>query len=464
MLVRRTPLREDEGFTLVEVLAGISILALIMGTIAAALIVGLRTTDETTERMNESHDAQISSAYLGNDVQSAASVAVAGGGGTCADPTTIVTFRYSDGREAVYACGPSGGETRVTRTFDGETVVLAHFAAAAKPTVTCSPSCSSTPDRVDITFTEASGYAFTLTGSRRAFNPGGTQPGAGGTADVTLFVLGAGTQNTPLWVSGGCPPGQINNPGLPEHEQCTEDTEAGKLTTPHLTVKGNLYVNVAMNGAVRLSGLRSQEKLRIDNGDFKILQGGTCLGCTVKTVVCPACTSFPYGSYFPALLDPLRFMSPPQPGPGVYVHTGTLTINGPTTLPAGIHILKAGMNVGGNAVVSVSGSGGIMFYNEAGSINFAGGSRFDLPAYQSAPYRNILIFQARSNTNELSLSGGTSVSSRFGGIIYAPNASRVVLGSGGANLEVTAVIAQGIKVIGDTQVTIGPPVTVTIPA
>ncbi len=56
------------------------------------------------------------------------------------------------------------------------------------------------------------------------------------------------------------------------------------------------------------------------------------------------------------------------------------------------------------------------------------------------------------------------MSSKFGGIIYPPNATRVVLGSGGANLEVTAVIAQGIKVIGDTQVVIGPPVTVTIPA
>jgi hypothetical protein len=318
---------------------------------------------------------------------------------------------------------------------------------------------------VDITFTERSGYTFTLTGSQRRTNPGTVPPAQGATAEVTLFVLGAGGTNTPLWVSGGCPRGQINNPGLPEDEQCTEDTEVGQLTKPHLIVKGNLYVNVAMNGAVRLSGLKSQEKLRIDNGDFKILQGGTCIGCTQKTVVCPSCTTFPPpGSYSPALLDPLRFMSPPQPGPGVYVHNSTLSINGTTTLPSGIHILKNGMNVGGNANVSVSGSGGIMFYNEAGSINFAGGSRFNLPAYQYAPYKNILIFQARDNRNELSLSGGTSVSSKFGGIIYAPRADRVVLGSGGANLEVTAVIAQGIKVIGNTQVTIGPPVTVTIPA
>jgi len=244
------------------------------------------------------------------------------------------------------------------------------------------------------------------------------------------------------------------------------DSEQGPLTRPHLTVRGNLYVNSTANGAVRLSGMKNQEKLAVtDGGDFQILQGGTCQGCTPQTVTCPACSTFPYGSYFPALLDPLRFMSaPPQSGTGIYVHTGTLGISGNTSLPAGIHILKAGMNVNGNANVTVSGSGGIMFYNEGGSINFAGGSSFDLPAYQAVPYQNILIFQARTNTNELSLSGGTNVASKFGGIIYAPNATRVVLGSGGANLEVTAVIAQLIKVIGTTQVTIGPPVTVTIPA
>jgi prepilin-type N-terminal cleavage/methylation domain-containing protein len=468
VLVRFARLRDDDGFTLVEMMAGMVIMALIMGSIAAALIVGLNTTDQTTERMNESHDAQISSAYLANDVQSAMAVSAPGGGGTCASNTTLVTFTYPGGGIATYACGPAGNETRVTRTFNGVTVVLAHFAGAAKPTVTCTPNCSTTPLRVDMAFTESSGYSFTLTGSERRSNSNTVPPGAGATADVTLFVLGGAAGNNPLWVSGGCPPGQIDNPGNPNND-CTSDTEPsqGQPTSPHLTVKGNLYVNAAVNAAVRLSGMKNQEKLRVDApGDFKILQGGTCQGCTQQTVVCPACSTFPYGSYSPALLDPLRFMSPPpQSGPGIYVHTSTLSISGNTVLPAGIHILQAGMNVNGNANVTVSDpSVGVMFYNEGGSINFAGGSSFNLPAYKLDPYKNILIFQARTNSNDLSLSGGTNVSSKFGGIIYAPNATRVVLGTGGANLEVTAVIAQLVKVIGSTQVTIGPPATVTIPA
>jgi prepilin-type N-terminal cleavage/methylation domain-containing protein len=461
--------RRDDGFTLIELLMGTVIVGIIIGVIAEALIVGFTTTDDTSRRLSESHDAQISSAYLANDVQSATSVSVAAGGSSCASATQLVDFTYSDATKvASYACGPSGGETRVTRTFDGTTVVLAHFAGVGKPTVTCSPSCGTSPPiRVDIKFTEMSGYSFTLTGSQRLTNPSSTPPAEGTTADVTLFVLGGGGgSNTPLWVSGGCPPGQIDNPGNANND-CTSDSEVGPLTRPHLVVRGNLYVNSTLNGAVRLSGMKSQEKLAVsDGGDFKILQGGTCQGCTPQTVTCPACSTFPYGSYTPALLDPLRFMSPPpQSGPGIYVHTSTLSISGNTVLPAGIHILKAGMNVNGNANVTVSNPTiGIMFYNESGSINFAGGSRFDLPAYAAAPYKSILIFQARTNTNDLSLSGGTSVASKFGGIIYAPNAGRVVLGSGGANLEVTAVIAQNIKVIGTTQVTIGPPATISVPA
>lgn len=54
-------LRAEDGFSLAELLVGIVVVGIIMGSIAAALIVGMRTTDQTTERLNESHDVQISS-------------------------------------------------------------------------------------------------------------------------------------------------------------------------------------------------------------------------------------------------------------------------------------------------------------------------------------------------------------------------------------------------------------------
>ena len=70
----RARLDGDDGFTLIEVIIGMVITAHHLGGDRGALIVSLRTTDVTQQRMSESHDAQISSAYLANDVQSAAGV------------------------------------------------------------------------------------------------------------------------------------------------------------------------------------------------------------------------------------------------------------------------------------------------------------------------------------------------------------------------------------------------------
>jgi prepilin-type N-terminal cleavage/methylation domain-containing protein len=60
----------DEGVTLLEVLMVIVILSIIIVPLTAAVIVFIRNTDATTDRMAESHDAQIAAAYFTQDVQS----------------------------------------------------------------------------------------------------------------------------------------------------------------------------------------------------------------------------------------------------------------------------------------------------------------------------------------------------------------------------------------------------------
>src|SRR5213078_2846726 len=98
-------------------------------------------TGVTNGRFAESHDVQITSAYLANDVQSAAlNGVILGSGGNCSGAsTTLITFKYASG-QAVYTCGVANGETQVVRTFGSDTAVLAHFAGVARPTVTCSPN------------------------------------------------------------------------------------------------------------------------------------------------------------------------------------------------------------------------------------------------------------------------------------------------------------------------------------
>lgn len=458
----RARLDGEHGFTLIELIAGMAISALIMGSIASALIVSFRTSVVTQQRMAETHDAAVSSAYLANDVQSAASVDVATGGTACnaGSPTRLVTFTYATGGAAVYNCGVSGGETQVSRTFAGASTIVAHFAGAARPTIACTPSpCTSTPlDSVSIAFATSGGYSYTLLGSRRALNPSGT-PGGGGTADATLFVLGGGS---PLWVSGSCPPGQIDNQGNPNNT-CTADSESGggQPTTPKLTVIGNLLVNSPTTGAVRISGKKNAVKLVVQGGDFKILSPGTCSGCTTQTVQCAACGYTPPGSYSVPLLDPLRFMTAPVEtglphftdgnyhGPGVY-DTRTLSISSNTTFASGVYILNNGISLTGSATIS---GNGVTLFNKSGGISFGGSSTVALSPPTSGQYKGILIFQPITNPTALNLAGGTGVSPI--GIIYAPMGSSVTLGTGSANLRVTAVIAQNIKVSGSAQVTIG---------
>src|SRR5262249_39658875 len=62
--------RDDRGVTLIELLVAVVILGIIIGPLTAGLISFFRNTDATNNRMAESHDEQIASAYFAQDVQS----------------------------------------------------------------------------------------------------------------------------------------------------------------------------------------------------------------------------------------------------------------------------------------------------------------------------------------------------------------------------------------------------------
>ena len=199
------------GFTLIEIIVGMAILGVLMTAIGSALIVAFRTTDATNQRLSESNDVQISSAFLANDVQSAKTVAVSGSGANCSVdyatlPTTLVSFTYAGGQTATYACGVvqvgNAQETQVTRSFAGGSVVIAHFAGTSPPVITCTPSCGATSvDSVKMAFSETDGYAYTLLGTRRSYASPGVGVGSS-PPPITMLSTGAGS---PLWVQGSCP-------------------------------------------------------------------------------------------------------------------------------------------------------------------------------------------------------------------------------------------------------------------
>src|SRR5262245_45145122 len=105
-------MRDEDGFTLPELMIGMVIMSLLIVAIAGALIVSLKTTGSTEQRLHESQDVLITSSYLANDIQSAggrpgdvdAPTATTNCSGSF---TTLVTLTYASAAHpaAVYKCG-----------------------------------------------------------------------------------------------------------------------------------------------------------------------------------------------------------------------------------------------------------------------------------------------------------------------------------------------------------------------
>jgi prepilin-type N-terminal cleavage/methylation domain-containing protein len=206
-------MRDDEGFTLVEILISMSILAILIAAVGGAMIISLRTSDVTNARFAQSHDVQIASAYVANDVQSASAVDGNPTSGCSGALSPLVTFTYSaaGNPKAIYCWGPAANaETQVTRSFaGGPPIVIAHFSGPTRPdvVVTYDQAHPTVPVAVTMTFTKGSDCTldctYTLFGYRRTFDPsGGVGTGGPPTGDVVLLSTGA---QSPLWVQGSCP-------------------------------------------------------------------------------------------------------------------------------------------------------------------------------------------------------------------------------------------------------------------
>jgi prepilin-type N-terminal cleavage/methylation domain-containing protein len=63
--------KQEDGFTLVELLVALVIMTLITGSVGAAFATAINGTRSSTQRVRESNDAQIIATYLTRDAQAA---------------------------------------------------------------------------------------------------------------------------------------------------------------------------------------------------------------------------------------------------------------------------------------------------------------------------------------------------------------------------------------------------------
>jgi prepilin-type N-terminal cleavage/methylation domain-containing protein len=173
--------RED-GFTLIELLVAIVILGAIVGAIGTSIVVGLRTTDTTTQRLSESHDAQMATSWFGSDVQSAGDVTL-NAVDACSGGTALVALSWTDAgiaKVASYFVRTTSAEKQLVRAYCAGSApkvetVIAHrllstgsVAAACVPAATCTGAHPWKPQTVTISVTDESGYAYTISASRRS--------------------------------------------------------------------------------------------------------------------------------------------------------------------------------------------------------------------------------------------------------------------------------------------------------
>jgi prepilin-type N-terminal cleavage/methylation domain-containing protein len=438
LLHKRQRGQREAGFTLPELLIVIVILGIVAAVIAEAFMTTSRNTASTTQRFNESHDAQIATAYLANDVQSAATISASACG--AAGLTNLVNFADLSGATTVsYFFGSVSGESRVIRRTcaTSEDDALVHYAGAA-PTVqcdgvACNPGTQPRPNKVEMTIVErndvlgTNDFTYTLRGTRRIYPAGATPP------NPTAFppLLGLNLTGPGVSVSG--------NGGL--------------------NVGGGIIVNSSSTPSVQRSGGGT-----LAYGSLQIVSPGSCSGCP----------SSPGGRLF-AVPDPLAGLAKPGAGllvytdgnpthgPGIYRTAPLAFPNGTTTLAAGVYVAEQGISHAGQA--NVDGTAGVLIFNGCAAGNNGCGNNgtfqisgsnsvvFHLSPMSSGPYAGITVWQTVENTRPLTISGQTDIV--ILGVLYAPGTSNLAIGGQGATQSYGSVIGNNITVSGNGGVNIG---------
>jgi len=207
---RRTP--DEHGFTLIELILSVAILGIVSAALLEIVFQYVKTTSDTSARLNESTDEQFVSTYWQDDVSSlgrrslslatgtfstdqSVFVGSAGPGGCGSSVgSVVVAFAWNEFQTDItvpdpwdsqpqgvaYVTVPNGSRFLLQRIrckdgVAGAPLTVAHNLTAA-PTIACDTSCGSTtpPNRVSMTFTvkdaanaASPGYTTTVSADRR---------------------------------------------------------------------------------------------------------------------------------------------------------------------------------------------------------------------------------------------------------------------------------------------------------
>jgi Tfp pilus assembly protein PilE len=241
--------RHDEGFTVIELVISIFIMAIIVVPISSSVILGLASTERAQQRTTDSTDQQVLASYFVNDVQSADTVTAGTTGcgvsaalrldwneaqplpatpGTFVGKTVVYSFTSSNVLQRV-SCDTAGNSKTVVVVNAMAAAPVASCDGATCPTAVqaCASASPSTCPAVTLDDAATTNASTTVTSASAAFNAsylGGTVTGAGipagdkvaaapSATTITLTAAASATSaKTTIWVAAPWKPRVVTLP------------------------------------------------------------------------------------------------------------------------------------------------------------------------------------------------------------------------------------------------------------
>ncbi len=432
--------RPDTGYTVIEVIVAVAILAILMGALTALWGFGFSTTSNTTNHLRASNDAQVVSAFFTTDVRSALSTTVPACGPSGAQlalggPSNSQTAYTKQGTNLVRSvCSPTKS-TIVARNLSSFSVTCDGGA--------CSTTATQFPDVVAITINEIDGARFTISAVRRA-TP--LPSGLSSFSSSALLILG---------------------------RTCPAVAASGNGT---LVVTADAYVD---GGSSSCPAVQGGSQITVNGSLF--IQNSSCSGCAYQQVSQPE--PDPYASLpIPDEAGMHRYSSTSYSGPGVY--TNTVSLGSDTTFAPGVYVFEKGISISngtirGNGVLWFNGCGlnptltipapSTPCTASTGSVSASGHATLTLcsgtpqsPATTPAGqrYSGVVLFQSPADTATLSFAGQSATQASVSGVLYAPSATVALSGNPptSAGLGFSSIVAGAVTVSGSpgTQINVGP--------
>jgi hypothetical protein len=449
---------------------------------AAAFIVVFDSQVATSNRLSDSIDSQLTSAYYVRDVQGAAYATT--------DSATSVPAQCGSGSSFLlglywpdtiadtvvsYWSVPTSGSATTTQiirractngsTSPSNTIVAVGAGASQLPaSITCAAACSPLTGWVptvgisNITLGASepgSGYTFSLVSSPRGFveATGGSPP-----EPPPLLLLGPSSATCPL-----------SQPVLDIENHSSVTVESSGNPT------GTLSVDSACNGAV---GGAYAVHLTNNTGLYagQLLTEANPPGNTVSVANSATSTATP--TYQAGgIPDPYRVggpkeLDPPPTGqptgscsvsannydctPGEYKFLLNISTNGAhVTFQPGVYVFDNGVQFANNVVVtnSTDSNGGVFFYiGGTGTIALSSNVTVTLSSMTTGPYAGVQVFQSRTDPAPFQLNNLVKQFS-LGGVLYLPDAPLQVQNN--TNITISSVIAQSVSCVNYCSVLLG---------